>query len=105
MTTGQSILRQLCPEPCEPSEVEQVLLSDLDVSELRDLIRREILTPGPPKIASWTLFAALPVSGCFRWNDDFQTLPVPQDAPQPKFLWPIIHSFCNSASLGAPMGW
>jgi hypothetical protein len=132
VTTGQSILRQLCLGPCDPSELEQVLLrrygssggdrnntrallfpgdqeqysvrlvfdkkyalkdaeagprlSDLDVSELHDLIKREILTPGPPKVATWTLFAALPVSGCFRWNDDFQILPVPQDAPRPEFL-------------------
>lgn len=132
MTTGQSILRQLCPEPCDPSELEQVLLrrygssggdrnnprallfpgdqeqysvrlvfdkkyalkdaeagprlGDPDLSELNDLIKREILTPGPPKVAAWTLFAALPVSGRFRWNDDFQILPVPQDAPRPEFL-------------------
>jgi hypothetical protein len=26
MTFGQSILRELCPQPCEPSELEQVLL-------------------------------------------------------------------------------
>lgn len=62
------------------------LLSDPDLSELHDLIKRESLTSGPPKVETWTLFAALPVSGHFRWNDDFQIIPVPKHAPRANFL-------------------
>jgi hypothetical protein len=150
VTAGQSILRQLCPAPCDPSELEQVLLrrysssggdrnntrallfpgnqeqysvrlvfdkkyalkdaeagprlSDPDLSELNDLIKREILTPGPPRVATWTLFAALPVSGCFRTTISRSCL-FPKMHRDQSSYWPIIHSFCNSDSREAPMGW
>lgn len=132
MTVGRSILRELCPQSCEPSELEQVLLrrygssggdrnnpnallfpgdqeqyavrlifdkkhtlkdalagprlNGSELTELTSLVEREILTPGTPKIGNWTLFAALPVTGYFRFEDDFQILPVPEKAPRPNFL-------------------
>ena len=46
MTTGQSILRQLCPEPCEPSELEQVLLSKYRSSGGDRNDPRALLFPG-----------------------------------------------------------
>jgi hypothetical protein len=133
MTVGRSILRELCSQPCETSELDQVLLrrygssggdrndpnallfpgeqeqyavklvfnrkhalkdavagpllSDSDLSELANLVEREILAPVPLKVCSWILFAALPVTGYFRFGDDFQILPVPKHAPRPHFRW------------------
>jgi hypothetical protein len=62
------------------------LLTESDLAELQDRVEREVLVPGTPRIGNWLLFAAVPVTGFFRFRDDFQILPVPKNAPRPPFL-------------------
>jgi hypothetical protein len=61
------------------------LLTDSALSELISQIERQLHTPAA-RIGNRVLFAALPVTGAFRFKDDFQILPVPENAPRPDFL-------------------
>jgi len=61
-------------------------LDSSELSDLKELIECELLTSGKARVGNWILFAALPTSGYFRSGDDFQILPVPEQAPRANFL-------------------
>jgi hypothetical protein len=50
------------------------------------LIETELLRPPATYVSREVLFAALPVEGFFRFRDDWQILPVPDNAPKPSML-------------------
>ena len=54
--------------------------------QMRTAIDRDLR--GPTKHAVWrsVLFSSRPVDGWWRYRTDFQIVPVPADAPRPKFL-------------------
>jgi hypothetical protein len=56
-----------------------------DVPQIVDKIQRLLLDSVEPAIGQIVLFSDLPMSGYFRYRDLFQLLPVPPDAPQPRF--------------------
>jgi hypothetical protein len=57
-----------------------------EIEELENKIKAEILTPGPLKVRRRILFSSVPTQGTYRYEDRFQILPVPPEAPRPKFL-------------------
>ena len=59
------------------------LLKDADITALKAKIKDELLTPGPVRVGRQILFTAVPVEGWFRYNDVFQIVPVPPEAPRP----------------------
>ncbi len=56
-----------------------------DVSQIVDKIQRLLLGPAEVAIGQAVLFSGLPMSGYFRYRDRFQLLPIPPDAPRPRF--------------------
>jgi hypothetical protein len=55
------------------------------IDELRAKIEAELLTDGAPKIRRRILFTAVPTVGYFRYEDVFQIVPLPAEAPRPKY--------------------
>ncbi|MGH6876469.1 MAG: hypothetical protein ACREHV_03710 [Rhizomicrobium sp.] len=60
-------------------------LFDADVAEIESKIRHSLLNRGPEKIGRQVLFANIPTDGWFRFGDVFQIVPVPPEAPRPRF--------------------
>jgi hypothetical protein len=56
-----------------------------DIEELEKKITAEIVTPGPLKVRRRVLFSSVPTEGTFRYENMFQILPVPPEAPRPKY--------------------
>ncbi|HSY46914.1 MAG TPA: hypothetical protein VK800_12750 [Steroidobacteraceae bacterium] len=56
-----------------------------DVPQIVDKIQRLLVDPADVAIGQIVLFARLPMSGYFRYQDLFQLIPVPPDAPRPRF--------------------
>ena len=62
---------------------------DLKIDDIETLCRKveeQLLTPGPIKVRRRILFTALPTRGWFRYRDQFQIVPMPEDAPQLKVV-------------------
>jgi hypothetical protein len=59
-----------------------------DIEGLRHRIESELLTEVATKVRSSVLFSPVPTVGYLRYRDVFQIVPVPADAPRPRF--PII---------------
>ena len=62
-------------------------LTPADVDMIKSRIESELLASAGTRIGREILFAHLPVTGYFRYKDEFQILPVPNHAPQPPFSW------------------
>jgi hypothetical protein len=60
-------------------------LQPVEVEELEKRINAEILTQGPLKVRRRLLFSTVPTQGSFRYKDLFQIIPVPPEAPRPKY--------------------
>jgi hypothetical protein len=60
-------------------------LKEEDITALQSVIESE-LAPAPLRVWTEVLFAIMPVTGVFRYQDVFQVLPVPSDAPRPRML-------------------
>jgi hypothetical protein len=79
-------------------------LKDTDVRDLRRRVEEELLTPGPVKVRRRVLFAPVPTRGWYRYKDQFQIMPVPEDAPKPRrSVWgdhPFFLEFKYSHSSG-----
>jgi hypothetical protein len=60
---------------------------DTDLDEIRKKIEESILPPGQRKIRRELLFSSVPVTGAWRYRDQFQILPAPANVPRPP--WPI----------------
>ena len=60
-------------------------LKDEDLAALQSAIELELL-PAPPNVGTEVLFATMPVNGAFRYEEVFQILPVPSEAPRPSVL-------------------
>jgi len=60
-------------------------LSPDDIKEISGKIDRLLLTPAAPHIGQLVLFAVLPTTGWFRYKDVFQLVPIPAEAPRPRF--------------------
>jgi hypothetical protein len=56
------------------------------IEELAKKIEAELLVEGPLKIRRRVLFTGVPTVGFFRYKDLFQIMPVPPEAPRPKFI-------------------
>ncbi len=56
-----------------------------DVAQIVDKIQRLLLNPTEAAIGQTVLFSNLPMSGYFRYRDVFQLVPIPPDAPRPRF--------------------
>jgi hypothetical protein len=57
-----------------------------EIDELRRKIETELLTQGATKVRRSVLFSSAPTTGYFRYRDVFQIVPVPPEAPRPKFI-------------------
>jgi len=76
-------------------------LKQADVDTLASTIQDDLLTPAGTRVGAAVLFALVPTTGCFRYRDVFQLLPVPPDAPRPSFVLgdhPLILEFTYDAS-------
>jgi hypothetical protein len=71
-----------------------------EIEELENKIKQELLTPGPIKVRRRILFSTVPTQGSFRYEDRFQILPVPPEAPQLRFSLGD-HPFVLEISYGA----
>jgi len=60
-------------------------LTAADVDTLRSRIEKELLTSDGARVGRVILFSSVPVTGCFRYDNLFQLVPVPPDAPRPAF--------------------
>ncbi len=60
-------------------------LTAVDANTLRSRIETELLTPGGARVGRVILFSSVPVTGCFRYENLFQLVPVPPEAPRPAF--------------------
>src|SRR5216683_2573352 len=58
------------------------LMSEDHLSAVQSVIEAE-LRPTPLRVSTEVLFSSVPVRGYFRYNDVFQILPVPEEAPKP----------------------
>jgi hypothetical protein len=56
-----------------------------DVPQIVEKIQRLLLDPADSAIGQTVLFASLPMSGYFSYGGLFQLVPVPPDAPRPRF--------------------
>lgn len=54
-----------------------------DATSLRERIAADLLATGPVNIGRCVLFTSLPTVGWYRFQDWFQLLPVPLEAPRP----------------------
>jgi hypothetical protein len=78
-------------------------LKDEDLAALQSAIELELL-PAPLSVGTEVLFATLPVNGAFRYEDVFQILPVPSEAPRPSVLiadHPFLLQFKYKSSQNA----
>ena len=57
-----------------------------EIDELRRKTETELLTQGATKVRRLVLFSSAPTTGHFRYRDVFQIVPVPPEAPRPKFI-------------------
>ena len=60
-------------------------LTDEDVASIKSNVEKELLTSTGMRVGTEIWFANVPVEGCFQYQDSFQILPVPLDAPRPPF--------------------
>ena len=58
-------------------------LSDSDLEALQVAIASDLLSTPTHAVGREIIFTYQPVTGHFRYRDEFQILPVPQDAPRP----------------------
>src|ERR1017187_7864237 len=61
-------------------------LDETKLAEVKTRIATAFQSTEEPKIGNLVLFAPLPVTGAFRYREDFQILPVPDEAPRPTYL-------------------
>lgn len=61
-------------------------LTKADVNTISESIKSKLLDDHGYKVGQAILFCPTPVSGHFRYQDRFQILPVPPEAPKPAFL-------------------
>jgi hypothetical protein len=57
-------------------------LEEQVVDEIAALIQNELLQRCPDRIANAVLFSAIPLTRAYRFGNEFQILPVPDDLPQ-----------------------
>jgi hypothetical protein len=57
------------------------------IDELRAKIEEELLKAGNAKVRRLVFFTSVPTTGYFRYRDLFQIVPVPPEAPRPKFIF------------------
>jgi hypothetical protein len=59
-------------------------------------IARVLGSPASAKVARWTMFSSRPVEASWRYQEQFQIVPAPPEAPRPEELWaqhPFIVDF------------
>lgn len=81
-------------------------LTATDVATLAERIEKEVLHSPGDLVGTVVLFAHLPTSGAFRYENVFQMLPVPTTAPRPAFLigaHPLLLEFRFRASTYFPL--
>jgi hypothetical protein len=61
-------------------------LNEDQLTEIKRRIVTDLRTVEALRVGNWVLFAPIPVTGVFRYLDDFQILPVPEKAPRPNYL-------------------
>jgi hypothetical protein len=79
-------------------------LTSEDIAEIASKIERFLLTSTAPHVGQVVLFASLPTLGWFRYEDVFQLIPVPADAPRPNFAMadhPLLLQYRISGSEDA----
>jgi hypothetical protein len=74
---GDGILDRIEPGPD---------LKDDDVDILRQNIQEQLIQVGVQKVRQRILFSSVPTIGSFTHGDEFQILPVPENAPRPRAL-------------------
>jgi len=71
------------------------------LAEVKLQITSDLLTAHEPKIGNWVLFSPIPVTGAFRYREEFQLLPVPKGSPRPTYLaadHPFLLQFKHAGS-------
>ncbi len=79
-------------------------LKEADLAALQSEIEMDLALE-PSKVGTQVLFAGAPVTGAYRFQDAFQLLPVPPDAPRPNVVvWadqPFMLQFTYKPSRNA----
>src|SRR5437773_7368375 len=61
-------------------------LTEEDKSTIERRVGDELIASSGTKVGAVILFANVPIEGWFRYDELFQIMPVPPDAPRPSFL-------------------
>ena len=56
-----------------------------EIDTIALLVQTQLIDEAPTAIGRRIMFASLPLEGCFKYQDRFQILPVPPEAPRPQF--------------------
>jgi hypothetical protein len=77
-------------------------LKDDDIATLIRRLESDVIPSAGTKVGAVVLFANRPVNGFFKYADVFQILPLPPDAPRPKYPvgggYPFLLEFTFSSS-------